>query len=414
MDRKRITYRPSRPSRSPSRSPSRYANPNVSYQIMNLLINDKNKKLNELNLARLRTLSKSTKQQINKHHPKLKEKYGDEMNRIRLSLRYSWNQTNILNDKRKRPILRQMRKSNSQIVANAFEAMRNDPWFIKGSLYEKKFLERPDKNINDENMKSFSIVLASGSLGNLEHLFLNYNKIGDNGMVALADAIKPTPENPMGSLGNLQVLDLSHNQIGNNGMKKFSRQLTVGSLAALTHLNLAINQISVPGMVSFSNAIARGALANLIDLSIHHNQIGKDGIKALAKAIKPTPKNPMGALGNLKELDLDHTKIGDTGMQEFSTAIGSLAKLQRLLLIGNQIGDAGMIEFSRQIASGSLGNLEKLYLQENQIGDTGIQAFSTAIASGSLASLHELFVDDAVIHHPQLWAACRKRRIKLG
>ena len=37
-------------------------------------------------------------------------------------------------------------------------------------------------------------------MGALEELNLSWNEIGDAGMIAFADAIKPTAENPIGSL----------------------------------------------------------------------------------------------------------------------------------------------------------------------------------------------------------------------
>ena len=59
-------------------------------------------------------------------------------------------------------------------------------------------------------MKAFSTVIASGSLRALEQLSLGFNQIGDKGMIAFANAIKPSPGNPMGSLGSLSDLIISN------------------------------------------------------------------------------------------------------------------------------------------------------------------------------------------------------------
>eukprot|EP00966_Prymnesium_polylepis_P100742 2333325-Prymnesium_polylepis.1 len=66
---------------------------------------------------------------------------------------------------------------------------------------------------------------AIGSMGSLQRLGLSSNKIGDTGMTAFADAIKPTAENPSGALANLKELWLGSNQIGDAGMIEFSRQI---------------------------------------------------------------------------------------------------------------------------------------------------------------------------------------------
>ena len=43
-------------------------------------------------------------------------------------------------------------------------------------------------------------LIANGSLNNLTTIDFEYNKIGDKGMKAFANAIKPTPENSSGAL----------------------------------------------------------------------------------------------------------------------------------------------------------------------------------------------------------------------
>ena len=75
---------------------------------------------------------------------------------------------------------------------------------------------------------------ASGALGSLQQLWLQGNQIGDAGMIAFAEALKPNSNFPMGSLASLTRLDLSINQIGDEGMKAFSTALSSGSMGKLT------------------------------------------------------------------------------------------------------------------------------------------------------------------------------------
>ena len=130
-----------------------------------------------------------------------------------------------------------------------------------------------DKSVN---MIHFANVLRNGAaLASLTHLYLDRNQIGHNGMIAFADAIKPTDEIPMGSLASLTLLDLEGNHIGDAGMTAF------------------------------------------------------------ADAIKPTDEIPMGSLASLKDLDIGRNQIGDSGKNAFSTVLlfsGSLASLKTLVV----------------------------------------------------------------------------------
>ena len=106
--------------------------------------------------------------------------------------------------------------------------------------------------INDDRMVTFSEVITSGLLPKLKTLDLSYHHLtykgidafasaigngalesltdlslattlgmrdtmGDAGMIALANAIKPTPENPIGSLRKLEILYVYGNKIGASG-----------------------------------------------------------------------------------------------------------------------------------------------------------------------------------------------------
>tara|TARA_B100001175_G_scaffold302885_1_gene297370 strand:- start:206 stop:847 length:642 start_codon:yes stop_codon:yes gene_type:complete len=143
---------------------------------------------------------------------------------------------------------------------------------IKGNTESVKFLGDTKNNVD-----SFMILCATGSLANLEVLNLYNNKIGDDGMKEFAKAIA------RGSLAKLESLNFSHNQIGDEGMKVFASAIASGSLANLTHLYLNMNMIGDAGMTAFARAM--GALGSLTALYLGHNQIGDVGMIALADAI---------------------------------------------------------------------------------------------------------------------------------
>tara|TARA_B110000046_G_scaffold71958_1_gene79833 strand:- start:4782 stop:5039 length:258 start_codon:yes stop_codon:yes gene_type:complete len=63
-------------------------------------------------------------------------------------------------------------------------------------------------------MNHFANVLRNVELASLTHLYLERDQIGDNGMIAFADAIKPTDEIPMGALVSLKTLLVDGGPLG--------------------------------------------------------------------------------------------------------------------------------------------------------------------------------------------------------
>ena len=69
--------------------------------------------------------------------------------------------------------------------------------------------------------------------------YLNTNKIGDTGTVALCDAVRS------GGLGRLEKLWLASNQIGNVGMRALAATISAGALGSLTTLHIFGNRGTV-------------------------------------------------------------------------------------------------------------------------------------------------------------------------
>ena len=302
-------------------------------------------------------------------------------------------------------------------------------------------------------MKTFLQAISSGALASLKELFLSDNQIGDLGMIAFADAIKPTDEIPMGGRAP-NNLRLTHERpsvppktqrIWNPGGAPRPNPLSFRRYGwpFKSYRGVKIPNFPKSGAVIGSTTL--GSLASLKVLSFRGNQIGDSGMIAFADAIKPTDEIPMGALASLTKLDLDNNKIGDEGIKAFSTALssGALASLEVLLLYDNQIGDKGMKAFSTAISSGALASLEalglggnhiddegmkafstalssrgalpslkRLDLGDNRIGDNGMNAFSNALSRGALTSLHSLYIRHTPVH-PELKVVCNDRYIDI-
>ena len=104
-------------------------------------------------------------------------------------------------------------------------------------------------------------------------------------MVAFANAIEPTPENPMGALAKLKYLFLTDNQVGDEGIKAFASAIASGALGSCQVINLRSNNIGEAGMQAFSDAIRSGALGLCTTIYLGENKIGDVGMQALATAV---------------------------------------------------------------------------------------------------------------------------------
>ena len=267
-----------------------------------------------------------------------------------------------------------------KVDLQAWTAICKEPWF--------KCVFKSIKSITHElrgNMGPLFAMIKSGSLPNLNELWLGGNQIGDDGMSAFVGVIAS------GSLGNLQKLYLPNNNIGDDGMKAFAEALAgLPSLKTLVLDKFAIRD------------------DNDTSLDLSSKNLNDTDMKIIAHLFA-------NGRGNLQILRLSGNRFGDVGMTELSRAIasGSLGNLEQLWLSYNQIGDAGISALAGAIASGSLGSLQTLFLHQNQIGDVGMIEFSRAIASGSLPALKTVVVDTEHKRQPQLVAACRAHWIRL-
>ena len=78
-----------------------------------------------------------------------------------------------------------------------------------------------------------------------------------------------------------QELDLSENQIGDQGLLALSEAIGKGSLAQCTSLSLAYNQIGDPGMTALSEALGKGALPALQDIDLSGNPASDEAKEAI-------------------------------------------------------------------------------------------------------------------------------------
>ncbi|KOO27154.1 hypothetical protein Ctob_012414 [Chrysochromulina tobinii] len=127
----------------------------------------------------------------------------------------------------------------------------------------------------------------------LTELNLTGNNIGDEGAVAIAEALKVNA-----AVTNLFLI---YNNIGDEGAIAIAEALKVN--AVVTNLHLDANNIGAEGAKAIAEALKVNAV--LTALGLCDSDIGDDGANAIAEALKVNSV--------LTELNLESNNIGDTG-----------------------------------------------------------------------------------------------------
>ena len=193
-----------------------------------------------------------------------------------------------------------------------------------------------------DTLRDFLIFIASGALPKLEKLFLDENEIGDAGLIAFAEALK-SPRGALGSLVTLWLEQNRIGKKGMQAFSSAIATGALPLLEKLILSGNAIGDAGLFALVDAvkpSSANPRGALPRLEQLLLDSNAIGDAGLISLADAVKPTPESPMGALGSLVQLKLWDNHIGDKGMKAFASAIasGALPSLETLVVNDGPLG----------------------------------------------------------------------------
>ena len=172
-----------------------------------------------------------------------------------------------------------------------------------------------------------------------------------------------------------------------------------------TTLDLAHCQWRVAAGGERGRVVARllRASGSLVELYLTSNSIGDEGAKAIAEALKSS--------GSLVELRLWGNQIGDEGAKALAAGVAASGSLAVLLLGGCGIGDEGAKALAAGIASS--GSMATLYLGGNSIGDVGAKALAEAVKSSGSLALKTLYVEDKLLKHAELVAACKSKGVRL-
>lgn len=196
-------------------------------------------------------------------------------------------------------------------------------------------------NIGSRGANALAKVLETNT--GLLSLNLAFTFIGDEEVIALAKALKNT---------NLQKLDLSNNRISDNGLKALLEALK--SSRTLKELSLNSIAMSIEGMRTLAQEVAN---STLLKLYIGGNHIGDDGAQLFAEALKSNRY--------LTEMQLWRNDIMSSGAKAIAKALKSNSVLQSLDLRMNEIEQEGAMAFSDVLKHDNA--LQELFISDSKL-----------------------------------------------
>jgi Ran GTPase-activating protein (RanGAP) involved in mRNA processing and transport len=115
----------------------------------------------------------------------------------------------------------------------------------------------------------------------LETLWLAGNALDSEAMCAF----QHIPGGPV-ACGALTSLAIQHNRIGDDGLTAIARAVTSGALPQLRWLYAGQNGVGDAGAAALAGALAHGACPALTRLGLQSNSIGDAGLAALSEALQ--------------------------------------------------------------------------------------------------------------------------------
>ena len=224
-----------------------------------------------------------------------------------------------------------------------------DGAFFVTHLADAKELHCGGLDWGDDEVRGFAAAVehahAQGALKALEGLILIDNKIGDEGLRHLVDALA------RGAAPALKTLSLYGNRIGDEGLRYLGDALVRGAAPALKELKfdemraqfrspaawrfLVKHRCLPEELLDGAFLVARFADATLLDCKSFG--WGDDEARRLAAALEHATAH--GALKALKRLDISCNRIGDDGGRHLADALarGAAPALEWVDVYGNPV-----------------------------------------------------------------------------
>ena len=188
-------------------------------------------------------------------------------------------------------------------------------------LKHLNFLNYINISLNNLSFKSLELFEELISLEPfLEHIVLDQNSFGNEGIIALSKGLK--------KIDNLKSFSAFFNQIKTDGIDKLSNEIK--RYQNLYYLNLSTNYIFYEEIDELVSAVK--CLNNLIELNLSNNQISSEGLIFIGEILPKT----------IQKLNVSENEIYQDGFSEFGSYLSRVPKLTNLIIYGNRNGPSGL------------------------------------------------------------------------
>ena len=189
------------------------------------------------------------------------------------------------------------------------------------SLKNLNFLNYINVSLNNLTYKTLEYLeKITSTFIFLEHIFLDQNSFGDEGIIALCRGL--------GNIDNLKTVSVFSNHIHTEGIDKLSNEIK--HYRNLYQLNLSTNYIFYEEIDELVSSIK--FMNNLIELNLSNNQISSEGLCYIGEILPKT----------IQKLNFSENEIYQEGFSEFGTYLYKIPNLMSLIIYGNWVGPSGL------------------------------------------------------------------------
>ncbi|XP_073255389.1 uncharacterized protein [Porites lutea] len=219
------------------------------------------------------------------------------------------------------------------------------------------------KECKNEKSCTLHLLLARtlGSLLQITHLDLSWNRLGTGDCTALAEAIKHN--------STITQLNFSWNRLCTGDCTALAEAIKHNS--TITQLDLSSNRLGTGDCTALAEAIKHNSTITQLNLSL--NELGTGDCTALAEAIKHN--------STITQLNFSWNRLGTGDCTALAEAIKHNSTITQLNLSGNELGTGDCTALAEAIKHNS--TITQLNLSRNELGTGDCTALAEAIKHNS-------------------------------
>jgi len=190
---------------------------------------------------------------------------------------------------------------------------------------------------------------------------------------------------------DIEYLFFQNNKIGDEGLEAIAHAMAEGALPRLLTVDFTNNGASDVGFTHLVNAVKH--CPQFRDIIFKQNGLTDVSMTALHEVLKRGEWPGIERL-NLAGDQFDRHSISDASFVPFANDLADgvlkMIRLEELEMSDNDLTDAGFAAFCVAIQRGNLRKMTALYLQANLITDEGAAALAAALTNNKRSKLYDI------------------------